>query len=401
MTVTVDLYKELELDRAWDESAIRNRLKELNKFWTRRQSACNDKEQLMEIDKMFDLIESALAKLTKASKRKQYDTALDEAYQNGTIKDRVEEKLRSALELAMVYYRKGNIKLATQQAKEAVDGQINDPAAYDLLARCYYDVDKNEQALAVVDQGLGIFEDNLKLHWLGARIATHGVQNYDDAQRRINALLEKAPDSAIAHSEQIYLHLRKGEEELAFQEIDTYIAAHPDDNVFKQGVAYDLNAHSNSCFEYDSATDAYFIKSDEACDKCLNLRTKAESIFSDEVTRKELEDAKKLSEKQWNDWNTDSVKSLAIYGGLLTILYMPVGLILLVIDAVLAFNSYIPYWRIYKAYVTGDPGPLVSTIGTFGDYAAKFGKVFFKFIWWIYKLIFKFIWWMFKFIMRG
>lgn len=401
MTVTVDLYKELELDRSWDESAIRNKLKELNKFWTRRQSACNDKEQLMEIDKMFDLVESALAKLTKASKRKQYDKALDEAYQNGTIKDRVEEKLRSALEQAMAYYRKGNIKLATQQAREAVDGQINDPAAYDLLARCYYDVDKNVEALAVIDQGLGIFEDNLKLHWLGARIATHGVQNYDDAQRRINVLLEKAPDSAIAHSEQIYLHLKKGEEDLAFQEIDTYIAAHPNDTAFKQGVAYDLNAHSNSCFEYDSATNAYFIQSDEACAKCLNLRTKAESIFSDEVTRKELDDAKKLSEKHWNDWNTESVKSLAMYGGLLAILYWPVGLILLILDAVLAFNSYIPYWRVYKAYVTGDPGPLVSTVGTIGDYAAVFAKYFFKFIIWVYKVFIKIFLFIGKIIMRG
>lgn len=401
MTVTVDLYKELELDRSWDESAIRNKLKELNKFWTRRQSACNDKEQLMEIDKMFDLVESALAKLTKASKRKQYDKALDEAYQNGTIKDRVEEKLRSALEQAMAYYRKGNIKLATQQAREAVDGQINDPAAYDLLARCYYDVDKNVEALAVIDQGLGIFEDNLKLHWLGARIATHGVQNYDDAQRRINVLLEKAPDSAIAHSEQIYLHLKKGEEDLAFQEIDTYIAAHPNDTAFKQGVAYDLNAHSNSCFEYDSATNAYFIQSDEACAKCLNLRTKAESIFSDEVTRKELDDAKKLSEKHWNDWNTDSVKSLAIYGGLLAILYWPVGLILLALDVVLAIGSFIPYWRIYKAYVTGDPGPLVSVVGTIGEYATVFAKYFFKLVIWVYKIIFKIVGLIIRVIWRG
>jgi len=401
MTVTVDLYKELGLDRSWDETTIRNKLKELNKFWTRRQSACNDKEQLMYIDTMFDRIESALAKLTKATKRKQYDKALDEAYKSGKIKDKIEETLRTALEQAMAYYRKGNIKLATQHAKEAVDGQINDPAAYDLLARCYYDVDKNEQALAVVDQGLGIFADNLKLHWLGARIATHGMQNYEDAQRRVNVLLEMAPNSAIAHSEQIYLHLRKGEEELAFQEIDTYIAAHPDDAAFKQAVAYDLNAHSNSCFEYDQASDAYFIKSDEACERCVTLRTKAESIFSDEVTRKELNDAKKLAEKQWNDWNTESVKSLAIYGGLLAILYWPVGLILLILDAVLAFNSYIPYWRVYKAYVTGDPGPLVSTVGTIGDYAAVFAKYFFKFIIWVYKVFIKIFLFIGKIIMRG
>lgn len=55
-------------------------------------------------------------------------------------------------------------------------------------------------------------------------------------------MLELAPDKSIGHSEQIYLHLRKGDEDLAFQEIDSYITAHPDDEEFKQGVAYDLDA---------------------------------------------------------------------------------------------------------------------------------------------------------------
>lgn len=47
MAVTVDYYKELELDRSWDEKTIREKLKDLQKVWTKRQSACNDKEQLL------------------------------------------------------------------------------------------------------------------------------------------------------------------------------------------------------------------------------------------------------------------------------------------------------------------------------------------------------------------
>lgn len=401
MTVTQDLYKELQLERSWDEKTIRDRLKAMQKLWTQRQGACNDKEQLLQIDAVLDLIESGYRFLTKAMKRKQYDKALEEAYKSGAIKDKVEEKLHDILEQARAYYRKGNLQMATKMAEEVVAEKVNDPTAYDLLARCYYDVDKNKQALAVIDQGISIFDDALQLHWLGARIATHGVKDYNDAQRRINVLLEKAPNSAIGHSEQIYLHLRKGEEELAFQEIDTYIAAHPDDNGFKQGVAYDLNAYSNTCYYYDQQNNAYFIKDDDSYKKCLELRTKAESIFSDELTRKELADAQKLGEKTWNDWNTESVKSLALYGGLLTILYWPVGLILLALDAVLAFSSFIPYWKINKAYVTGDSGPLVSTIGTIGDYASVFARYFFKFMVWLYKWIFRFIFWMAKIIFRG
>lgn len=401
MAVTQDLYKELALDRAWDEKVIRDKLKEMQKMWTQRQGACNDKEQLLQIEAVLSLIESGYRFLTKASKRKEYDKALEEAYKSGTITDKVEEKLHDILAQARAYYRKGNLQLATQMAEEAVAGKVNDATAYDLLARCYFDAGKNTQALEVIDQGIEIFDDNLQLHWLGARIATIGEKDFDDAQRRVNVLLEKAPDSGLGHSEQIYLHLRKNEEELAFQEIDTYIAEHPDDVTFKRGVAYDLNAYSNTCYYYDQPTNAYFIKDDESYEKCLSLRTKAESIYSDEVTRKDLENAKRLGEKQWNDWNTESVKTLTLYGAALAILYWPVGLILLALDAVLAYNSFIPYWKINKAYVTGDPGPVVSTLGMIGEYGAKFAKHFFKFIIWVYKLIFKGIIMLFRIIMRG
>ena len=65
MAVTVDYYKELELDRSWDEKTIREKLKDLQKVWTKRQSACNDKEQLLIIDKIQEMIENAFRFLTK------------------------------------------------------------------------------------------------------------------------------------------------------------------------------------------------------------------------------------------------------------------------------------------------------------------------------------------------
>lgn len=45
MDISEDLYKELEIDRAWDEKTIRTYLKGIQKIWTQRQGATNDKEQ--------------------------------------------------------------------------------------------------------------------------------------------------------------------------------------------------------------------------------------------------------------------------------------------------------------------------------------------------------------------
>lgn len=394
MTVTYDLYKKLELDRSWDEKAIKDRLKEIQKMWTLRQSACNDKEQLMIIEEILDAVEDGYRYLIKAVKRKLYDEALDVAYKKGVIKDESEQKLKSLLEQAMAYYRKGNIKLAAKSAQEAIDGKVNDPKAYDLLARCYFDMQNYKQALDVIDSGIAVFTDNLDLHWLGARIATVGTKDYDDAQQRVNALIELAPDKPIGHSEQIYLHLRKGDEDLAFNEIDSYISSHPEDEGFKKGVAYDLDSYSNTCYYYDEAQNATFIADKAAYEKCLKLRTKAKAIFSDEYTEKQLTDAQYYGKKEWNGWNSESIKSLSIYGIIFLALLFPVGLVLLAIDAVLIYYSFRPYWQINKTYVTGQMGKGEQIVSVIGDYAARFGGWLLRFIWKAVLAIFRFVLWL-------
>ncbi len=391
MVITVDLYKELEIDRSWGEEEIRKDLNEKQKIWIRRQGSCNDTEQSLLIDEILNKIMDARKYLCKEIKRKQYDKVLEQAYKDGKIKDDIQEKLVTLLEQARAYYRKGNIKLATKCAKEAVEGQVNDPEAYDLLARCYYEANDYIRAIGAVDAGIQIFKDNLNLHWLGARIATIGSKDYDDAQRRINTLIEKAPDKAIGHSEQIYLHLRKGDEDLAFQEIDTYISAHPEDESFKKGVAYDLDAYSNSCYYYDEANNATFIADKESYEKCLKLRTKASEIYHDEHTNNQLENARYFGQKEWNSWNMESIKSLTGLGILFFLLSRPIGLVFLSVDALLIYFSFRPYWQINKTYVTGKMGGLEQIVNVLGNIAAKLA-------WGLFRFCITFVEWFIKFI---
>lgn len=393
MVVTYDLYKELKLERSWDESNIKTRLKEIQRLWTKRQSACNDKEQLLIIDNLLAKVDEGFRFLVKALRRKEYDEALDKAYKAGQIKDETESKMKSLIEEARQYYRKGDIRLAAQCAQQAIEGKINDPSAYDILARCQYDMQNYPKALAAVDAGTAIFTDNLDLIWLGARIATIGTQNFDDAQQRVNKLIELAPDNSIGHSEQIYLHLRKGDEDLAFREIDTYVAAHPNDEGFKRGVAYDIDSFSNSCYYYDQAQNATFIADKESYEKCLKLRTKAFQIYSDEYTQKQLENAQYFGKKEWDSWNIDSIKSLSIYGALLLLLFWPVGLALLAIDAAVIYFSFRPYWQINKTYVTGEMGGVERFVTTLGDYAARFGGWFLRFLVKLVVAVLRFILW--------
>ena len=397
MDITVDYYKELDIDRSWDEKTIREHLKNMEKIWIQRQGATNDKEQSLLIDKIIDNIRDARRYLIRAAKRQAYDQALELAYQTGRIVDVAEEKLQTILDQARAYYRKGNIKLAAKFAEEAVAGEVNDVSAYDLLARCYFDMNTYDKALGVVDHGISIFKTDLNLHWLGARIATIGTKNFENAQQRINRLLELAPDNSIGHSEQVYLHLRSGDEKLAFQEIDSYIAAHPDDNNFKRGVAYDLDAYSNTCYYYDAAQNATFIADKASYQKCLTLRTKAVEIFEDEHTQNQLESAKYYGKKEWNDWNMPAIKSLATYGTIFTVLgfiaegFLPIGIALYLVMGVLIYFSFRPYWQINKSYVTGKAGKLEKAISMAGDGTARMAEFAFKALIQTMSLIFKFI----------
>lgn len=397
MNITVDLYKELEIDRAWDERSIRNHLKNLQKLWTQRQGATNDKEQLLLIDKILKFIEDGYRFLTKELKRQQYDKALELAYKAGKIVDEAAEQLNTLLEQAKAYYRKGNIKMAAQCAQEAIDGKVNDASAYDLLAHCYYDATAYQNALNIIDQGLSIFKTDFNLHWLGARIATNGLKDFNNAQQRINTLIELDPNNPIGHSEQVYMHLRRGDEQLAFQEIDSYIVSHPEDNVFKRRVAYDLDTYSNSCFYYDAAQNASFIADKTSYNKCLTLRSKAAEIFSDEHTQNQLEGAKFYGQKEWNDWNLPAIKSLAIYGTIFTALgiassdFLVFGIALYAVMALLIYFSFRPYWQINKTYVTGQMGTLELVVNKVGDLSAKFAAAFLKFMLKFFELIIKFI----------
>lgn len=55
--------------------------------------------------------------LVKALRRKEYNEALDKAYKAGQIKDETERKMKSLIDEARQYYRKGDIKLAAQCAQ--------------------------------------------------------------------------------------------------------------------------------------------------------------------------------------------------------------------------------------------------------------------------------------------
>lgn len=401
LVVTYDLYKVLNLDRAWDCKTIKKNVLQEQSLWVKRSGSTNDTNQLMLIEERLKLIEEGMKHLFKEAKRKLYDEALDKAYKAGKISNEEEEKLKDILAQAKAYYRKGNIKMASKLAQEAIDGQIGDASAYDILARCHFDSNNPKRALEVIDQGSKVFSDDLDLVWLGARIATIGTQDYNDAQRRINVLLEKAPNNAIGHSEQVYLHLHKGEDQLAFSEIDSYIAAHPNDTNFKKNVSHDMAAYARNACYYHAQDGGTYIADKEGYQRNLELCTKAEAIHKDEYTSRMLENAHYFGQKEWNNWNSESIKSLSLYGAIFFVLglaaqasvFTVLGLFMLAVDALVIYFSFRPYWQINKTHVTGEMGVLETIVSKFGDIVGRFGSWLLRFMWNALIALIKFVIW--------
>lgn len=407
LLIKYDLYKILELDRAWDCKQIRKTLIKNQGFWIKRQSACNDTEQLMYIEEVLQKIEEGVKNLCKEINRKRYDDALDKAYKNKSIVDEEEKKYKDILEKAKAYYKKGNIKLAAQFAKEAIEGKVNDPSAYDVLARCYLDSNNPKEALNIVDNGCNVFKDNINLAWLGARIATVGLNNYEEAQKRINVLLEKAPNKAIGYTEQVYMHLYKGDEQLAFDEINSYIEKHPDDNNYKQRVSHDICTYiKRACYVVDG--DEMFIADKGHYQKSLELSKKALEIYDDKYTRRTVENAEYYGNKQWNSWNWENIKTISLY----SIVFIVLGIILgaftnifhiltgvgvfgLIIDCLLIYYSFRPYWQIFKTYyVTGKMGFLETVVNKIGSFLANVYYKIFRLLINAAKLIVKGFFWL-------
>ncbi len=394
MEVAIDYYKELDIDRTLDCKGIRKYLNQLDSLWNKRLSTTQDPESRSLILDVRKTITEAFKTLVKEDKRKDYDKDLQKAYDQNMFQDEEEEQLQTVLDKAREYYRKGELLLAQENPLEAVENSINDPEAYEILARCYYETDHYPESLEAIDLGLSLYEEDLPLLWLSARVASNYGQDFDDAQRRVNALLESAPDMSIGHSEQVFLHLKKGDETLAIQEIDSYLDKNPEDMDFRRESAYNLNDYTNVYYMKDPETGGRFLADKNAVNSVININSKANQVYDDDNTRQELDNARFYNQREWNSWNVNSIISLLLYGTLFMFFFQPLGIIVYAIAALLVFFSFRPVWQINKTIVTGQTGRLETAVNGLGNVTAWSSKYFVKAVIFCTIGIFRFTLWL-------
>lgn len=402
----MDYYKSYDLDRSWDESALKKALGKHQRILMSRQSTTNDKEQLEQIEKELDNLDKAIRTLGRKESRKKYDAELDKAYAAGMVNEEAEAQARDILEKAKQLYVRGQIQLAAQFALEAINNKVNDPTAYEILAKCYFDSQDYSNSIATVDKALSIYTDNMYFLWLSARINTI-VQQFETAQERINRMLELDPNSSQAHAEQVHFYMYAQKEDIAFQQIDQYLSQSPNDEAFKRETAYNLISFANTCYLEDSETGSLVIADKNSYLKCLTLCQKAYSLCQDKYTKENLESAQYFGQRKYNHNNSYELKWLWPLSVLSIFALVPafgyissftdflvilLGLCVYLVPAILlTIVSFRPYWQINRIYYTGKAGWFETLVIWWGRITVALVKFAIKAFIWIFRLIFSLI----------
>ena len=220
-------------------------------------------------------------------------------------------------------------------------------------------------------------------------------------------MLELDPKSSKAHAEQIHFYMYSGQEAIAFQQIDQYVAQNPNDVEFKQETAYNLISFTNTCYFEDAETGSLVIADKASYTKCLTLCQKAYSLYQDEYTSKNLENAKFFGKREFNRNNSYELKWLWGLGLLSLFAIVPVFsqiksatdfftvLIMLCIYLVpailLTIVSFRPYWQINRIYYTGKAGWFETIVIWWGKITVFLVKLSIKFFLWILRLVFSLV----------
>ena len=271
--------------------------------------ALNAPEILEKLQEAYNEIANAVRAFKNEDRRKEYDILLNAAYEAGKIDVEAQTMAQGLYEEIEAMFVKGNYQGAIKKCLDALNNNVKDYRIYILLAKSYFALEEVDKSLSTVDKGLSVYPNNMHLLRVGARYANKGKKDYNRAQSYVNQMLEIDPDNAMAVSEQSYLYLNNGKQDLAYQMIDDYMEKHPNDMQFRKDCAYDLIGHSYSYYIKDPETGAYFLDKQEDYQKSLEACNKAMSIYNDKNVQNAVETANFYGTTKFNEENKESIIS--------------------------------------------------------------------------------------------
>lgn len=387
----VDYYQVLNLDKMLKTKELRKVLIAEQEKWSNRTNTPSDSKIMSDAKKMLEIVRDALRTLGKEDKRKKYDEEWEARKEQGLLNTQASAEATNIVERAIKYYQEGNLELAERFAREALQSDVTNYDAYDVLTETLFDGKKYDSAVQTVTTALERFQDQNTQLLLLEKIARYnyiGTKNFGAAQDAVNKMVEMG--SYMGSVKQVLLYLFMGKEEQAKAEIQKYISEHAESTAFRREVAHGMYGYATlQTYVMDKSNKAYAIISKESAEENLRLATEAKRLVEDDLTKNWLDDAQYHLTKVFNSDNklgvilwwvlvvgSISIATIDIATGL------QLGIVCLALAIFITVGSFEPVWSYERKALTGKRGfvgILCDLLGRYAIWSFKFAFKFLKF----------------------
>lgn len=314
----IDFYTEFDIPRTADCDEIRNKLGAIETDYLQQRAVCITSDQMDVIQKLLDIIDSAIYNLANESRRKKYDKKLEQMAASGQLgKQQISAK--NDYEQALIWESKGKPTEAILLAERAINANIYNVDAYALIIRCCFKTGDHQKAIDIAEEkAIRIYPDELCFRQYAARIRTIH-RDYDGASQHIGIMLRKENNNSAGHIEKVVRMLYMSEDDEFTQDkrleykqsaekaIEQYISEHFDDNEYRNGVATALIGLSDHYYSLYEGVNCKIIDSEKDYNSILQLHEWAGKISDNEKIHNALNDIRKSGQRKFN---TDNTKSL-------------------------------------------------------------------------------------------
>lgn len=314
----IDFYTEFDIPRTADCNEIRNKLGAIETDYLQQRAVCITTDQMDVIQKLLDIINSAIYNLANEGRRKKYDKKLEQMAASGQLgKQQISAK--NDYEQALIWESKGKPAEAIILAERAINANIYNVDAYALIIRCCFKTGDHQKAIDIAEEkAIRIYPDELCFRQYAARIRTIH-RDYDGASQHIGAMLRKDNNNSAGHIEKAVRMLYMSEDDeltqdkrleykhIAEKAINQYIAENPNDNGYRNGVATALIGLSDHHYSLYEGVNCKIIDSEKGYNSILQLHEWAGKISDNDKIHNALNDIRKSGQRKFN---TDNSKSL-------------------------------------------------------------------------------------------
>lgn len=396
----VNYYAELGLDRGLDSESLKQELAKLRRKWQNRANSATKLEDQHKAENMVKLIREASAILLVKEERAKYDKKLDkDPVLSGQQAESVHDEGASAtssilddaaaidaLELA---YDKSHYNSAIALANELIKRGVADERVYRLLASCYIETGRDNQAITTMQDMIRAMPDDTEARYWAAFFDLRLLDGRArEARKHIDWLLqsEEGASARVAALDVEYC-IDTQDFTLAETKTEEYRKTVGRDVTFTKsvGLAYRQQAESY----WSDYGGAVFFDTKEDLQNWKKFHELSLSIYPDaEAQKRFAENLKIVNGITFEKANFPGILFAFVLGFIwCSPGTMAVGIVCILLGIFITVFSFIPKWMDHKESYTGVlGGPYLVA-----RWASKIVGVVFNALVWIVKTIIQLI----------